>query len=286
MPTAGRELYDRGWRQGSRIAVNARQGFHRAFEPIETQEHDLPEGMDLVLATQDCDLVRAEERLPLLEGIGCCEDPERAAAIQLNDARYFVLEPAVGLIADRGYGAFFTRESLALVPPPVVLPCGGDAARRRRFARWLGARYDRPAFPDEAVDAIQRPLAATVRKLYRPGHELHGLNDDLHEIRIAGDLDSGAPFTVTLIFVLREGADEEAASLLIARLLEEAGFAVEGDSIEDGDNAAVVIRTWVAAPPSRLSVAAYNGSIAIPLAYESYRGDEVVGAEPLDAESL
>jgi hypothetical protein len=286
MPTAGRELYDKGWRQGSRIAVSARQGFHRAFEPIDTQEHDLPEGMDLVLATQDCDLVRPEEKLPLLEGIGCCEDPERAARTRLNDARYFVLDPAVGLLADRGYGAFFTRDALALVPSPVVLPCGGDASRRRRFARWLGARYDRPAFPDEAVDAIQRPLAASVEKLYRPGHELHALNDDLREIRVAGDLDGGPPFTVSLIFVLREGADESAAGLLIARLLEEAGFAVEGDSIEAGESASVVVRTWVAAPPSRVSLEAYSGSIAIPLAYESYRGDEAVGAEPLDAESL
>jgi hypothetical protein len=154
--------------------------------------------------------------------------------------------------------------------------------RARRFARWLGARYDRPALPDEAVDALQRPLVDAVRRLCRPGRKLEQLNRDLHEIRVLGDFQHGTPFTVDFVFVLAESADLDASRLAIAELLEAAGFAVEGTG--DGSER-VVIRNWVAAAPSRLSLAAYHSSLAIPLEYESYRGEDSVGAEPLGAES-
>jgi hypothetical protein len=283
MPTAGRELYDRGWRQGSRIAVRTRQVSYVAFDPLRLREGELPHGMDLVLATQDCDLVKDEEKLPLLEGIGCFDDPRLASRVRANDARYFVLDPDPGVVADRAHGAFFTRDALAALPEPTVEPCGNDPTRQRRFARWLGARYDRAAIPDAAVEAIQRPLATAVHKLCRPGRPHEQLNRDLHEIRIAGDLHRGPPFTISLIFVLREGADAATTDLLIAELIEEAGFAIE--AISEGDGAAVLIREWVAAPPSLLTVAAYHGSVGIPLAHESFRGSEAIGAEPLDAES-
>jgi hypothetical protein len=283
MPTAGRELYDRGWRQGSRIAVRVQQSAYGSFDPVQLVEQELPSGMDLVLATQDCDLVKDEEKLPQLEGIGCFDDPELASRVRANDARYFVLDPEPGIVADRAHGAYFTREALAALPNPQAGPCGDDRTRQRRFARWLGARYDRPAVPDAAVEAIQRPLAAAVHRLCRPGRPHEQLNRDLHEIRIAGDLGAGPPFRISMIFVLREGVDAGSADLLVAELIEAAGFAIE--AVSDGEGAAVLIREWVAAPPSLLTVAAYHGSVGIPLAHESYRGSETLGAEPLDAES-
>jgi hypothetical protein len=280
MRTAGRELYDEGWRQGSRLKGDACQSYFKELKQSGLATDPLPPGMSLVLATQDCDLVKADDRLPYVEAVGCVEDGLLAATIRPNDARYFVLDPASGVVADRAYGAFLLREALKGLSVP-ELPFGGDAVRARRFARWLGARYDRPALPEEAVRAIQRPLVDAVRRLCRPGRPHEALNRDLHEIRVAGDLEEGPPFAVLLVFVLTETADVAACQVAIAELIEATGFAVEGAS-EEGE---VFVQLWVAAPPSRLSLATYQGSIGIPLAYESVRGEETVGADPLDAES-
>jgi hypothetical protein len=284
MATLGQELYDAGWRQGARIPSSAPQ-VHFSLLGTPAKEAPMPEGMSLVLATQDCDLVKPEEKLPYLEAIGCVNDPGRAKSVRANDARFFVLNPDAGTVADRGYGAFLTRDALVGVSAPAA-PCGGDLVRARRFATWLGARYDRPALPTPAVEHVQRPLSAAIRALCSPGKPHEELNRELHEIRVIADLESGPPFTLDLlIFLLTEQAPIEAAEFAIAEVIERAGFAVAGIGDDPGIDHSVVLRNWQVFRPSELSIALYHGAIPIPLAYESVRGDEVIGAEPLDAES-
>lgn len=286
MTTAGRDLYDRGWRQGSRIPAQVHQVAYQPLHPAAVVEKELPAGMHLVLVTQDCDLVKDEAKLPVLEAIGCVDDPSLASRTRANDARFFVLDEPSGLVADRAYGAFLTREALADLPDPGHEPCGGDRERARRFARWLGARYDRVALPDAAVETIQRPLIGAIQRLCRPGRPYERLNRDIHEIRVAGDLETGPPFRVSLVFVVREGVELGEVELAIAELIEAAGFTVEAMGPLDGEGAASVhLDTWVVAPPSRMRLDVYHGSVPIPLRYESLRGDETIGAEPLDAES-
>jgi hypothetical protein len=283
MTTQGRRLYDRGWRQGCVIELPATQHSLVARDTVE--QVSVSEEMRLVLTTQDCDAVKPSERLPWLEAIGCVTDPERAKTVMANDARFFVLDPERGLVADRAVMATVSRDVLEELPDPDP-PCGGDTQRARRFGIWLGARYDRPALPDEAVEHIQRPLGEAFRKLCSPGKLYHQLNVDLYEVRLVGAASGSPPFIVSLLFVLREGAPVEASELAIAEVIAEAGFAVEEVASDDALQASSVhLRRWIAAPPSRLTLAAYADSIPVSLASETYRGDEVVGAEPLDAES-
>jgi hypothetical protein len=102
---------------------------------------------------------------------------------------------------------------------------------------------------------------------------------------VIGDLDDGPPFRIRLLFVLAESAVREVAEFEIAQLIEAAGFAVDGmgDAEEEGAN--VIIQSWVAAPPSRIPLSLYLEGVGLPLRYESLRGEEVVGAEPFDAET-
>jgi len=285
MPTLGQELYDAGWRQGARIPGTVPQAHYPSLT-AGVEEGPMPDGMDLVLTTQDCDLVKASTRLPFLEAIGCVDDAEHARSVRANDARFFVLNSEAGTVADRAFGAFLTREALAALSAPGS-PCGGDIQRARRFATWLGARYDRPALPTTAVEVVHRPLVSAIRRLCGRGRPHEQLNRDLYEIRVIADLDAGPPFTIDLlIFVMTEAASSEASDFAVAQVLEEAGYAIEGvDSGDDGREPAVTVRRWMAVPPSKLSVALYHQAIPLPLTYESIDGDEFIGAEPLDAES-
>jgi hypothetical protein len=106
----------------------------------------------------------------------------------------------------------------------------------------------------------------------------------LHEVRVLGDLDTEPPFVVSLIFILTEGALIDVAELAIAEVLAEAGFVVEGVATEDELEASSVrLQRWVAVPPSRMTLAPYLDSTLIPLTSESFRGEETIGAEQLDA---
>jgi len=91
MITEGRELYDRGWRQGSVIPLPAAE--LAVVDGAALEDGAIDRKMQLVLVTQDCDTVKPTERLPNLEAIGCFTDKAFAKEIRANDARYFVLDP-------------------------------------------------------------------------------------------------------------------------------------------------------------------------------------------------
>lgn len=278
---AGRELYERGWRQGCLIPLRPTQTVYESVDPPSLTTLDLDAGVELVLATQDCDLVKPTERLPYVEAIAATRDTELSSDVQINDGRYFVLDPEDGLVADRVFNATLHKEALLALAPPDP-PCAGDTTRARRFGHWLGLRYDRIPLPDAAVEHIQIPLANAFRKLCRRGRPYEALNRQLREIRVVGNLSDGPPFLISLIFVLEENASIEDASEAIAAIIVEAGLAIEGAG---EDASAVAIRRWVPLPPSLLSVKAYQESIPVSLERLSMSGEEIVGALPLDAES-
>jgi hypothetical protein len=277
----GRELYGRGWRQGCVIPIRPTQTVYEALDPPAQTQIELSEGTGLVLTTQDCDLVKSPGRLPFVEAIATTKDPELSNTVQINDARFFVLDPDSNLVADHAYGATIRKEALLALPEPEA-PCGGDERRARRFSHWLGQGYARLPLPDAVVEYIQRPLQKAFAKLCLPGKRYETLNRDVAEVRLIGDLHAGPPFVVALIFVLTEEASIDEASAALAAIIGEAGFAIEGF----GDEGATVrLRRWMALPPSRLSVQAYQDAVPIPLERLSLRGEEIIGALPLNAES-
>jgi hypothetical protein len=185
--TLGRELYDRGWRQGSIIPAAAHVPHLDSLDPARWETAS-PRDPTLVLVTQACDLVKSEVKLPYLEAIACFKDVPLSRSVRLNDSRYFVLSRDAALVADRAHVVLLTRESLAAIPSPAEVPLATEI-ERRRFARWLGARYDRPALPDEIHPALTIPLGEAFARYCKPGQRLEWLNDHLHEVRVAGPLD-------------------------------------------------------------------------------------------------
>ena len=134
-----------------------------------------------------------------------------------------------------------------------------------------------------AVEIVAR-LAKAVHALCSQGRRHEQLNRDIHEIRAMANLDDEPPFALDLlIFLVTESASIEASEFAIAEVLESAGFRIEGLDGTAETETTVLVRRWLVARPSQLSIAHYHESIPIPLAYESLAGEEVIGAEPLDA---
>ena len=237
----------------------------------------------LVVVTQDCDLVKADGRCPFVECLAVIVDAQAALGILANDARFFVLDPSEGLIADRMHVVLVAKDAL-LKAEHVGDVCGGDSERARRFATWLGARYDRAAIPNVVVDVVVKPLTEAFKKLVLPGKKHAFLNSQLHEVRLAGDLNSVPP-AFDLIFLLAEGADEERCVNALAEIIVRAGFPVAAVSPEAAAAAHVCVQTWQAVPIDLFPLLSYWRSTPISLDVYSYSGDLLVGALGLDAET-
>jgi hypothetical protein len=246
-----------------------------------------PEGSMLVLATQDCDLVKDNDKLPFVEALMCDEKPEAVVAgIMANDARYFVLDRKARLVADRNHVVLIRKDALSTLGDAPAPPCGGNVQLASRFARWLGARYDRPAFPNELVRTLVAPLSQAFKKLVGPGKKYAWLNDDLREVRlIPKDLSNGPPYEVTLIFLLGHDADVEAAKGAIAEVIERTGIPIR-DVAEPRklETASTHLVKYVVVSESRLALLEYWASTPVSLEIYTYGGDEIAGAEPLRAD--
>lgn len=277
--TLGRQLYEQGWRQGAVISSQASVQTISNLAPLTFENVD-PIGHQLVLVTQDCDLVRG--RIPLLEAIPCFIDIDVARQVRPNNGRYFVLDRETGLLADRAQIVLLTREALASLPTPSP-PFGGDRDRARRFGRWLGARYDRPALPDEVHPSIVVPLRDALADACAPNKHGEWLNDQLHEVRVAGEFDVPPPWDVAILFVLHADADVDRCTLALADVITRAGLSPSPKEL--GDRLPVVIREWVAVPTSRLPVLTYWQSQPIGVDQVSFAGEEAIAIEPLRADT-
>lgn len=157
-------LYEAGWRQGSIIEVNL------PLDAIVVGPSGRPERSSTnhgrwVVATQDCDLARAETdaSIPIIElrPVLTDECPTdwgiRSGKFRLADDEYVE-----------------TNSPRATVSPDVLtraLAGGGTRSqlsfgRRQAFTTWLGLRYDRPAVPDHLVSLAQR----IGKEVARPKH--------------------------------------------------------------------------------------------------------------------
>jgi hypothetical protein len=286
--TIGRALYNRGWRQGSVVDAKLAMSLYNELAAGSLEQVE-PAGSGLVLATQDCDLVKPSDKLPFVEAIVCeTHDEKFVQGILANEARYFVLDRSKGLVADRNHVVLIRKEALAALGDPGAPPCGGDVERARRFSRWLGARYDRPALPDAFSQSLVKPLSAAFKKLAGRGKKDAWVNDALREIRVVyepSDPSSDPPFDVTLIFLLRRDADLDAARGAIGEIVERAGIPMR-DVAEPKKLGASDVRIvrLVAVSEARLPLLQYWASDPLPLDVHTYRGEDVIGAEPLRAE--
>src|SRR6266571_5628160 len=124
--TAGQKAYRRGWRQGSVIPKALAMTVYSDLLSGSSQQVE-PEGTALVLATQDCDLVKPGESLSFVEAIACTEHDEAfIQELMANNARYFVLDRTSRLVADRNHVVLLEKEVLAQIGDAPTPPCEGD----------------------------------------------------------------------------------------------------------------------------------------------------------------
>ena len=92
-------------------------------------------------------------------------------------------------------------------------PALNDEASRTRFANWVAGRYNRPAIPNDLVDAIQKPIVSAVDGLVKKDDPLSRVFNRVVEIRFA-IASAKPPWTVHLVMMIDEGDELTAADLV------------------------------------------------------------------------
>ena len=228
-------LYEAGWRQGSILQVDL------PLDSIVVGEAGRPERCSTnhglwVVATQDCDLDRAEVDAPdpivELRPVYTQSCPTdwgiRSAKLRLTDAEYIEANSPRASVAPNvlttALDAGMTRRELSF-------------GRRQGLATWLGLRYDRPAVPNHLV-----PLAQRIGKeVARPKHR--GIAARVRDVLMQFD-DTGNPVRYSLFAVLEDPADNTDVRAWLARVSQavptDLGVA---DQIEAADASGIAFST-------------------------------------------
>ena len=192
-------LYEAGWRQGSIIQVDL------PLDAIVIGESGRPERSSTdhglwVIATQDCDLDRAETDAP---------NPVvelRPVYTQDCPTDWGIRSAKLRLAAGEYVEANSPRATVA----PNVLTMALDAgatirnlnfARRQGFTTWLGLRYDRPAVPNHLIPLAQRICKEVARSKHRT------VAARVRDVLMQFD-DSGNPVRYSLFAILEDPAEE------------------------------------------------------------------------------
>ncbi|HKN58919.1 MAG TPA: hypothetical protein VJV97_08695 [Gemmatimonadaceae bacterium] len=258
----GPKLFEAGCRQGALIQAPARMLWltRSAEEQNWTASEDVVEDARLVVVSQDCDIYASVKNEPRVEAITArwtSNSSELYTARKGNSARLFLLQEREkrGLVADARRRIHLDKTALL---GATFEPALNDEASRTRFANWVAGRYNRPAIPNDLVDAIQKPIVSAVDGLVKKDDPLSRVFNRVVEIRFA-IASAKPPWTVHLVMMIDEG-DELTAE-------EEAELAGWLDGIlvsEDGPIAATapLFRT-----EKNISLHDYQSSTRIPLDY-------------------
>jgi hypothetical protein len=230
----------------------------------------------LVVASQACDIDKSPEHEPCVIALRAffTTNERMLEAAGRNSTRHFLLNPARGLVVDATVQALVEKPLLATLSPELGAP---DARMRRRFARWLARRYNRPALPDDIVHAVSAPILTNLRALQQEGNALIDVLDQVEEVRLA-HLEGTPPYAVRLLFILPEPdsgqvPDNDGAVITaLARLI----------STMRGwfDPALASLQAWDAARLGDISASALFDTDELALDEFTYRGLTVRGLEP------
>jgi hypothetical protein len=248
---------DRGWRQGSTFPGSLTSSLVLGLDP-PTRTDIAPPGDLLVLTTQDCDLVKAEDKIPALEVVIGINDDELAKRVRPNNGRYFVMDRESGIVADRAHKVPISRAAINSIEVPPV-PFSGDPTRAASFARWLAATYDRPALPDEVHRELHQPLVRSLGQKLAQGAELNWLDEYLLEVRVSAPFTEPGPWSAELLFVLTEAADVDRCEEAIASAIGASGL------MTPPNTHCVLLRGWATGTLSSISASDYLASHALPL---------------------
>ncbi len=225
----GEHLYSSGWRQGVLLPSLPWSVIYRSEDPLSkiaktakrrAEQMDISAVTDLplhgigvasgitrredylVIASQDCDIVRTLSEEPTIVALRTftTENSSILRYADSNSSHYFLLDRKRGLVAESSV--------MVLIEKPVLLnftpePGAFDSATQERFARWIAHRFDRPAFHDDVVGAVIKPILDNLSQMQKDNDpELDAL-DNVKEVRLA-KIVGKPPFDVRLLFIIPE----------------------------------------------------------------------------------
>lgn len=225
----GEHLYNSGWRQGVLMPPLPWSVIYRSDDPLskiaklakrQAKQVDIPAATGLplhgigiasgitrredylVIASQDCDIVRSLSEEPNIVTLRAftTENSSILRYADSNSSHYFLLDRKRGLVAESSV--------MALIEKPVLLnftPGSGacDSATQERFARWIAHRFDRPAFDDDVVGAVIKPLLDNLSQMQKDSVPDLDALDNVKEVRLA-KIVGKPPFDVRLLFIIPE----------------------------------------------------------------------------------
>jgi hypothetical protein len=273
-----RVLVERGWQQGALFrapGISVCQmhiNDNNTISPCFVVRHSEIQPDDyLVVATHTCDLLAPLVDEPVIEALLCrvVSDQGWRATIS-KSLRYFEVDHEKGLVAYASLRAQLSKKILLQLTPE---PWPDTPFRLRRFSTWLGHRFSRPAIPDEVVAGFQRP-AGIVLEYFRKKQvdDFLAFMEAVGQIRIGIDERPAPPFDVRVVLLsfLRTLSKSQADA--IERVMKE----IEGKA----DSTLVRVHPHRLLTPDKMSLAEYLDTKPVYFDYLTYRGDEVVGAEP------
>ena len=225
----GEHLYNSGWRQGVLMPPLPWSVIYRSDDPLskiaktakrQAEQVDIPASTGLplhgiglasgitrredylVIASQDCDIVRSLSEEPNIVAMRAfiTENNSILKYADSNSSHYFLLDRKRGLVAESSV--------MVLIEKPVLLnftPKSGtcDSATQERFARWIAHRFDRPAFHDDIVGAVIKPILDNLSQMQKDNDPDLDALDNVKEVRLAKIV--GKPlFDVRLVFIIAE----------------------------------------------------------------------------------
>jgi len=225
----GEHLYNSGWRQGVLLPCLPWSVIYRSEDPLSkiaktakrrAEQMDISAVTDLplhgigiasgitrredhlVIASQDCDLVRSLSEEPNIVTMRAftTENSSILRYADSNSSHYFLLDRMRGLVAESSV--------IVLIEKPVLLnftpePGACDNATQERFSRWIAHRFDRPAFDDDVVGAVIKPLLDNLSQMQKDKDPDLDTLDNVKEVRLA-KIVGKPPFDVRLLFIIPE----------------------------------------------------------------------------------
>jgi len=210
----GPQLLASGCRQGCFLDLAARPAWLTRSAGGWELASEVLEGAGLVIISQDCDVFAALKSEPRVEAIAARWTDDRTTihtARKGNSSRLFLLreQGKEALVADIRYRVAVDKQALLGQSFETIFQ---DERARMRFSNWVARRYNRPAIPNDLVEAVQKPVVRAVGQLARKGDAPFETLERIAEIRFA--VSGERPWIVDLFFLIEPGeaidAEEEA----------------------------------------------------------------------------
>lgn len=284
----GRKLYANGWTQGvllDPVAISVvfapahpvsklAKAALRKTAPDTSLPSAIPYGVAygvpsstirLVIISQPCDIVKPLNDEPniLAMPVFRTDNVKILGPAAANSSRYFLLDASRGYVVDGTTCSVIEKPVLEPLTPEVGV---GTDDLRRRFARWLARRFNRPALPDDVVAAIVKPLLENLRVLQEQGKLDLELLDRVLEVRVRV-ANPSLPFSFDLLFIVEE--PDDTLELRLAAFM--------GDVRKWFIPEVAVLNHWHALAYGEISVADYLAAEQIYLDEYTYRGGTIRG---------